>query len=424
MKSGVPYINVNGVEHVLSEDNTFSKAMISREGLTAAFLSGTTLFLCDTATGTMTALADDITVCAAPHSLTRFLVFQNGALKWLYRDGTTEELTLSGLPEFTPDDFALSANGRFLAFRHRHNGIWQACRYDLLTNQEVTASINDNGDYADTFISNNPKPAINADGSRVCFVSNAQNLLEGKTLNTTPELYLTDLPLTENTPASFASTQLSADESPDDIFFPLAYNDLEGNDAIPMNLVADDALHADVVPYGKWYAVKMRPENPYFCGSATLTLALWDGTVLSTPQPLTITVNNVNNPPAWKDEIPAEALSYTISEGEDKDGASYEPYADDPDLANPDPFNTEKLTFSLENAPQWVTLNGSTLHLAPGYDATTRGTVATHTFSLVATDSVEITAYSGLGRNIGVDQYYNYYPEQSHGYTLILGKTP
>ncbi len=387
LKSGVPYICVNGEERAVSEENSFSKAMMSHDGLTAAFLSGNTLALCDTSTGTMTALADNITACAAPHSLTRFLVLQDGSLKWLARDGSTEALSLNGLPGFTPNDFAISANGRFLAFRHRHNGIWQACRYDLLTNQETVASLADDGQYASSLVLASPHPTISADGSRICFASPAQNLLEGKANGITNELYLTAFAPAANTPAQFATTQLADDESPDDILFPLAYNDLEKNDTIPMNLVADASLHAELLPYGTWYAIKIRPESPYFCGNATLSLSLWDGTELSSPQTITLTVNNVNNPPAWSDTIPSQAITYTISEGEDKNGADYAPYVDDPDLQNPAPFNTEKLVFSLENAPNWVTINGSTLHFAPGYDVTTRGTIATSTFNIIATDS-------------------------------------
>ncbi len=386
LKSGVPFININGEEKTVSENSGFSNAMISRDGLTAAFRSGNTLYLCDTATGTMTALADNVAACAAPQSLARFIILQDGALKSLSRDGTTAELVLSGIDGFVPNDFALSANGRFLAYRHRHNGIWQACRYDLLTNQETVASLTVDGDYADSLVTATPRLAINSNGSRVCFASSAKNLLEGKS-NNYNELYLTAFAPAENTPATFASTQLSADESPDDILFPLAYNDLEGNDTIPMNLVADDALHASIVPHGNWYAIKIRPENPYYCGSTTVNLTLWDGAELTSAQRLTLTVNNVNNPPAWKDEIPANALTYTISEGENKDGSDYASYVDDPDLENPAPFNTEKLTFSLENAPQWVTLNSRTLHFAPGYDVTTRGTIATSTFNIIATDS-------------------------------------
>ncbi len=383
VKSGIPCIDVSGEEIPLSEVNGFSHTMISRDGLSAAFLLNNALFSCKTDSPTLTSIAENITSVAATLSATRFVVIQDGAIKWLSSDGTTEEITLSSFPTGTPDEIAVSGNGRFLAYRKDARNIPQACRYDLLTGEEKYASLDYQAKPATSLVL--PEMALSADGSRLCFISPAKNLVDGKNTDYNNELYQTLFDEVENTPATFTTTQFTVDESAE-IILPMAFKDAENNDAIPTNLVADKKLNAEFIPHEGWYAIRLRPANPNFCGNTTLSLRLWDGAAFSTSQNISLLVNNVNNPPVWSSSIPENVRAYTISEGSETVGADYANYADDPDLANPTPFNTEKLTYSLANAPEWATLNESTLHLTPGYDVTTRGNEATSTFSIVVTD--------------------------------------
>ena len=383
VKSGVPCINVSGKEILLSEANGFSHSVISRDGLTAAFLSGNALFTCKTYSPTLTSIAENITSFAATLSATRFVIIQDGTVKWLASDGTTEEITLSSFPSGAPDGITISANGRFLAYRRTTRNIPQACRFDLLTGEEKYASLNYQAKPATSYVLQ--EMLLSADGSRLCFVSPAQNLLDGKQNEYGNELYQALFDDAEDTPATFTTTNFSVDESPE-IILPLAFSDAEGNDAIPTHLTTETDLPAELIPYEKWYAVKICPTNPYFCGNTTLSIRLWDGKMLSSPQTFSLTVNNVNNPPVWSDSIPDNACNYTVSEGSETIGTTYSLYAIDPDMANQAPYNTEKLTYSLYNAPRWATLKGSTLHLAPDYDVTIRGQEAAVTFSIVVKD--------------------------------------
>lgn len=357
---------------VLSEESGFTSPMLSLDGGVAAFLKASgelyDMYVWE-AVGGMQLWKKGVKLASLTASGGYALVLKDGKLLRLASDGSSAELTL---PEGVTADVLwsplLSANGRYLCYGRLEDGVRQAYRLDIVTGSEVMASRCDDGTAANAGVS---MLSISGDGQCVCFVTTASNLVSGKTVSYTEELYQAVFPEEKNT-APAAPETLVGTEDDDGLYIAFPCTDAEGDDTVLSILSQPSEGTCELLaPNGERasYTLCFSPPRPNFCGTVTFTVGITDCNATTTST-VTLTVEDVNDAPYWLD---GAVVSYTVYEGASVTGESLKSYADDPDLANPAPW-TDSLSFSLkEGAPDWVSLDeNSALVLAPGYDISRR----------------------------------------------------
>ena len=380
VKGGLPFVG----EECLSEEAGFSSPQLSCDGKVASFMNGDSLYIWKG--GELRKLADGVSQAFLSMSGASVLVVQDGLLKWIgSRDGTVElPCAVSDVKAMT-----LSSNGRFLAYC-RMDGLQQAFRYDLFSGEEMSMSVEPDGTYADAHV--NPSLAISSDGSRMLFATSATNFVPGKSQGLSNELYMAEVKTDVNASATLEDEALSYDETDSAVILSIAYLDNEGNDAVPelvsappefeLELLAPDWEHP-------WYSLRSVSRDAHCCGQFKFKLRVWDGTVWSSPKEFAINVVNVNDPPFWKNNAP---VVFNVEEGAETAVADYNGYADDFDLANPEPYDNEKLSFELKNAPGWISVDEGSLRMNPDYDVTVRGKDERFDFFVVVKDRAGETA--------------------------------
>ena len=292
------------------------------------------------------------------------------------------------------DSPVLSGNGRIAAYvRLGGNGKNQAYSYDFSAQRERVASVM-NGVLGNADCDMDVSLVLSTRGDNVVFVSAASNL-DVRDTNGGKDLFRAEVPMpTQQAPVlttlggQVVPTErtfiLPTDEDVP-LFLPMVYSDADGDDALPEVLTAP--LYGNIEFIGPdaqraWYAIRYTPAENYF-GAESFVFRLWDGADWSENYTVNVTVNSVNDPPYWRDELPARLTSYSGSEGKASQSEQLKAYADDADLRNPEP-HVDAISFSLAaGAPKWVKIDSATgqLTFTPGYDLVQRDqSVAERTF--------------------------------------------
>jgi hypothetical protein len=278
----------------------------------------------------------------------------------------------------------LSGNGRYVTYTRKNGSLAQQYRLDLHTGSELCLS--EGGDA--TCVANSTYMAISGTGTWVYFTSAATNLAGGDT-NGQLDIFRARIAPDVGVPAELTSKTQTAQEDEESIL-PLTFTSARSQDAIPTLLdtatTAGGTVRLRTPSFEHpWYSVVYLSAADYV-GQDSFQLTLWDGTVHSAAQTVTVTVQNVNDPPQWlvpDSPLPFGQLGDTggqitwtvvLAEGE----TAYLALPDclrDPDLANPAP-DIDNIAFSLPDGPEggWADIDGSQLQLSPGYDLVDKAT--------------------------------------------------
>lgn len=367
----------------LGEQTGFITPLLSRDGQTAAFLdSDGNVLVWTAADDAWRNLANDVRhVSMTLDGCTLYCQAESdGALSVITTGtGASTPLPLPGLPDgvttnnlFQP---TISPNRRFLVYFRDYGKIQQLFRYDLAEDAEVMASVSSEGLPGNAY--SGVPLSISGAGDRILYATTATNLLPGKP-DTTRELALAVFTDQAGAAPSLRTTAVTGDEAAQ-ITFSL---DCESSFGAAVPTLLRQPLHGQAELLGPaigrdGYALRFIPDDEHFCGEDSVVIKLFDGSRWSEDMTVVITVNNVNDAPTWqKDDTPAEATSYTLDEGEVLTGAPpLSKYADDPDLKYV-AITHEELSFSLVNAPGWLTIDQKNGRLAtinpPGYDIARR----------------------------------------------------
>ncbi|HQL88639.1 MAG TPA: hypothetical protein PLH67_13565 [Lentisphaeria bacterium] len=378
--NGGAWLRRNGQMTRLGDQTGFTTPLLSRDGQTAAFLdSSHNVFVWTAADNAWRKLASDIAhVSMTLDGCTLYCQAKsNGALSVVTTGtGATTELLLPGLPDGVTTNnlrqLTISPNRRFLVYFRDVGNIQQLFRYDLAANDEVMATVDSEGQPGNTY-SRQPL-SISGAGDRILYATRATNLLPGMT-DDGWELALAVFRDQAGNAPILRTTAATVFEDAE-IIFPLEYESSFGT-AVPTLLKQPQHGQAELLGPADGrdgYALRLIPHDPHFCGQDSVVIRLFDGS-RSADTKLKITVKNVNDAPTWKDNIPAEATSHVLNEGQALTNApALRPYAHDPDLKYA-AITGEKLSFSLVNAPDWLTLDqdGRLATTAPpGYDIARR----------------------------------------------------
>ena len=347
-------------------DEPCTDPFISADGRVVAFVSRGTfdggasgterVWLKYLDTGSLVAV--DTPVGAVPRpSLSRtgrFLAFQAGG------DVVVVD-TPAGIPAIVEDAAhpSLSASGRFLYFtRIVDGGMRQAHRRDLATGTEVVLS--DNGtEYGDGA---SETGLLSASGEVAAFFSLAENLLnEG---NEASDVFKVELPSAPNTlPEAVGRTADCLEDG--EVSVPLSGSDPDHEDL--RYEIVTGPLHGALEPIrmpelgGLQPSVVYRPSQDW-AGTDSFTYRCGDLAGWSGEATVTVTVQEVNDPPVWKlADIPAEVLAFSVAENTT---------ADYPLGAYVGDVDDSPLTIELvpdRATPEWVTVEANSLVCSPGY---------------------------------------------------------
>ncbi|NMA38547.1 MAG: hypothetical protein GX937_00030 [Lentisphaerae bacterium] len=395
VRDGEAWLRQNGEMIKLGAENNIDKPLLSRDGQTAAFLdSDGNVLVWTAADDAWRNLANDVRhVSMTLDGCTLYCQAESdGALSVITTGtGASTPLPLPGLPDgvttnnlFQP---TISPNRRFLVYFRDCGKIQQLFRYDLAEDAEVMASVSSEGLPGNAY--SGVPLSISGAGDRILYATTATNLLPGSTGRELALAVFTDQAAAA---PSLRTTAVTGDEAAE-IIFPL---DCESSFGAAVPTLLRQPLHGRAELLGPaigrdGYALHFIPDDEHFCGEDSVVIKLFDGSRWSADTTVVITVNNVNDAPTWrKDDIPAEATSYTLDEGEVLTGAPpLSEYADDPDLAYA-AITHEKLSFSLVGAPEWLTLDQDD-RLAtigpPGYDIARRDQNKVFEFKVRVTDN-------------------------------------
>ncbi len=267
---------------------------------------------------------------------------------------------------------AISQNGTAVAFIDQNNEI-KIIPLDAPNDEMQVESGSTIGTTGDTF-------AIAADASKVIYVTS--NPIDEDDNNNAADLVYADIDTQTFPTAQVATNPQAVDENADPDNITTYTIDLV-NDTIvdvAIRLSQDQPeLYGNVQllhpsSTSQWYQLNYTPTLNY-CGDISVALELWNGSVW-TPLSVTITVNNVNSRPKWKNWPAGQTLPVT-------EGVTYDPiplggWATDPDFIYYQGNQpTEVLTYSTaDNAPAWATVNQDNelvIDLTEAHDAVPRG---------------------------------------------------
>ncbi|NLF92875.1 MAG: hypothetical protein GX564_03220, partial [Oligosphaeraceae bacterium] len=376
---------------------------LNRDGSVLVYLSTGGLRVWHLATGVVTTLLEAPAVSDLSLNMSGSRVYFRSGASWqsLSCGGTAQEpQELLDLADGTYAGLLLSGNGRYVTYTYLPNNGALAQQYRLDLHTEIELCLSEGGDA--TCVANAANMAISGAGTWVYFTSKAANLAGGDN-NQQPDIFRVRIAPDAGDPAELTSEAQIAQED-QEVILPLAFTASRGQDAIPTLLSSATAAGGTVrlrTPSFEhpWYSVEYLSAADYV-GQDSFQLTLWDGTVHSAAQTVTVTVQNVNDPPQWlvpDSPLPFGQLSDTdgqlvwtvaLAEGQ----TAYLALPDclrDPDLANPAP-DTDSVAFSLLDAPEggWASIDGSQLLLSPeDYDLVDKATGSrVFTFTCRATD--------------------------------------
>ena len=308
-------------------------------------------------------LADAATpVLSTTGRFVAFLATGGDSQAHLYRRnvGTGEVLDL-GTGASNP---AISADGRFLYFVRNS----QAYRYDTAApaaTQPVLVSHAPAGAAGDGSCG---AGALSATGQYVAFASSSTNLVSGDT-NGKWDVFRADLGTPANTLPTPSLHNVAVDEDQALTGVAIGYTDAEGNDAEfrllsqPQHAKANSFAVHDLKPGQTFPTFDYQPADHYY-GTDTFSYQYGDVGGWSDPVSVTITVNEINDPP-----VLAAVANQAVVEGQALDVALT---ASDPDTANPDAEHRETLSLSVTSGPGAIQ-NGHWVY-TPDYTVASKAT--------------------------------------------------
>jgi len=285
--------------------------------------------------------------------------------------GQTTEALPVGTGIGQPD---ISADGRFVAFTRDEEAVRQVFRYDRKTGVAVPEMLVSNGGESVDGDGASGAPAVSGTGQFVAFPSLAGNLIAAGLDTAGPDMdvFVNDLGPTANSVPVAGVAALAATE---DILLddaPLTYTDADGNDvAIEIVSQPAHAITFELSPPGPGSpaATVDYQAGQDYSGEDSFSYRVGDAHGWSDPQVVTITIENVNDAPAW-DSVPT--LAGPVAEG-DETRLDLRPFVGDPDADDTFTFEIVDVSESGGRAGVgWIAIeNDYEIVISPPYDVAT-----------------------------------------------------